>query len=85
MADEFHFYNLVYNVIDNAVKYSENEVSHYSKYHPKKITKDCNSILSDKGVGIPENDLPFVFDKFYRVAREDSKDIEGFRHWTCPM
>ena len=62
-ADEFHFYNLIYNVIDNAVKYSENEA---------KIQ------IKDQGMGIPEKDLPFIFDKFYRVARQDNKDIEGF-------
>ena len=34
--------------------------------------------ISDNGFGIPEKDLPFVFDKFYRVTRENNKDIEGF-------
>jgi two-component system phosphate regulon sensor histidine kinase PhoR len=34
--------------------------------------------ISDNGSGIPEKDLSFIFDKFYRVAREDSKEIEGF-------
>ena len=76
MADEFHFYNLIYNVIDNAVKYSENEVNIQISSHEN--SKGLLLNFSDKGVGIPPNDLPFVFDKFYRVARQDNKDIEGF-------
>ena len=76
MADEFHFYNLIYNVIDNAVKYSENEA--IIQISSKENNKGLQLNFSDKGVGIPANDLPFVFDKFFRVAREDSKDIEGF-------
>ena len=76
MADEFHFYNLIYNVIDNAVKYSENEA--IIQISSKENNKGLQLNFSDKGVGIPANDLPFVFDKFFRVTREDSKDIEGF-------
>ena len=70
------FYNLIYNVIDNAVKYSENEA--IIQISSKENNKGLQLNFSDKGVGIPANDLPFVFDKFFRVAREDSKDIEGF-------
>jgi len=75
-ADEFHFYNLVYNVIDNAVKYSENEVT--IRITSKENKKRLQLNFIDNGVGIPENDLPFIFDKFYRVTRKDNKDIEGF-------
>ncbi|WP_445714574.1 sensor histidine kinase [Flavobacterium sp.] len=75
-ADEFHFYNVVYNIVDNAVKYATivPEISIQSKEN----TKGLSLLFQDNGCGIPETDLPFVFDKFYRVAREDSKDIEGF-------
>lgn len=75
-ADEFHFYNVVFNIMDNAVKYSGQtpEIKIFSEESAKGLTLK----FSDNGVGIPESDLPFVFDKFYRVAREDSKDIEGF-------
>lgn len=76
MADEFHFYNLIYNVIDNSVKYAENEASIQIKSN--ETNKGLFLNFSDDGVGIPEKDLPFVFDKFYRVARQDNKDIEGF-------
>jgi len=75
-ADEFHFYNLVYNLIDNAVKYSDNTVK--ILINSKENNKGLQLNFEDEGIGIPENDLPFVFDKFYRVSRQNNKDIEGF-------
>jgi len=75
-ADEFHFYNLIYNIIDNAVKYAESEAN--ICIASKENNKGLQLTFSDNGIGIPEKDLPFVFDKFYRVARQDSNDIEGF-------
>mgnify|MGYP003586181998 FL=1 len=75
-ADEFHFYNMLYNIVDNAVKYSENNT--IISISAEETKKSLQLNLSDNGVGIPANDLPFVFDKFYRVTRLDNKDIEGF-------
>lgn len=75
-ADEFHFYNVVYNIIDNAIKYSEKEIKVTVSTHQKE--NGLTLQFSDNGRGIPPEDLPFIFDKFYRVARIDSKDIEGF-------
>ena len=75
-ADEFHFYNVLYNIMDNAVKYSG--LNPIIQIQSKENEKGLLLKFSDNGVGIPANDLPFVFDKFFRVAREDSKDIEGF-------
>jgi two-component system phosphate regulon sensor histidine kinase PhoR len=75
-ADEFHMYNILFNLVDNAVKYSESS--------PKieiVITENNQQLsiqIKDKGCGIPPKDLPFVFDKFYRVSRQDIKNIEGF-------
>lgn len=75
-ADEFHFYNIIYNLVDNAIKYSTlpTEISIL-------VAKEKNKIklqFIDSGLGIPEKDLPFIFDKFYRVSRTDAKKIEGF-------
>ncbi|MQP25049.1 sensor histidine kinase [Flavobacterium sp. LMO8] len=75
-ADEFHFYNVLYNIMDNAVKYSGQ--SPIIQIQSKENERGLLLKFSDNGVGIPANDLPFVFDKFFRVAREDSKEIEGF-------
>lgn len=75
-ADAFHFYNVIYNLVDNAVKYSA-EARNIDLLVQQQKGKLLLKII-DKGMGIPEKELPFVFDKFYRVAREDSKEIEGF-------
>ncbi len=76
-GDEFHTSNLIFNLLDNSVKYSGKDLEIIinlteTKKHKIKLT------ITDNGVGIPEKDLPFVFDKFYRVNRKDSKNIPGF-------
>lgn len=75
-ADEFHFYNIIYNILDNAIKYSGKEIE--VNINSKETTNGLQLNIIDNGNGIPSKDLPFIFDKFYRVAREDNKDIEGF-------
>jgi len=75
-ADSFHFYNIIYNLVDNAVKYSDEKPT-----IEMLVLEEKGKLLLkivDTGMGIPEKELSFVFDKFYRVAREDSKEIEGF-------
>jgi two-component system sensor histidine kinase KdpD len=58
------------NIIDNAVKYSPSEA-------PVEIEARVDGqwaavIVADRGIGIPEEDLTRVFDKFYRVQRPDN-------------
>lgn len=76
LADQFHFYNIVYNIVENAVKYGGNNPEITITW--KKKQKEYELQFLDNGEGIPEKDIPFIFDKFYRVSREDSKEIEGF-------
>ena len=75
-ADKFHFYNLLYNLVDNAIKYG----TEHPKVDIKVVENNSHYIiqLNDNGPGIPEKDLPFIFDKFYRVSRKDTEEIEGF-------
>lgn len=75
-ADEFHIYNILFNLVDNAVKYSG--LSHKIEIVVTEINQQLSIQIKDNGCGIPTKDLPFVFDKFYRVTRQDIKNIEGF-------
>jgi two-component system phosphate regulon sensor histidine kinase PhoR len=75
-ADEFHMYNILFNLVDNAVKYSG--LSPKIQVVVAEINQQLSIQIIDNGCGIPPKDLPFVFDKFYRVSRQDIKNIEGF-------
>jgi two-component system phosphate regulon sensor histidine kinase PhoR len=75
-ADEFHIYNILFNLVDNAVKYSG--LSPKIEIVVTEINQQLSIQIKDNGCGIPTKDLPFIFDKFYRVTRQDIKNIEGF-------
>lgn len=76
VADEFHFTNIVYNLLDNSVKYCEG--------HPVmqiNVTEDKNQIrldFTDNGIGITSKNLNFIFDKFYRIPGSKSNEVNGF-------
>jgi two-component system, OmpR family, phosphate regulon sensor histidine kinase PhoR len=76
LADEFHFYNILLNIVDNAVKYSGDLP--IISIHSTQTIKGLTVTISDQGSGIAPQHLDYVFDKFYRVPRENKKDIEGF-------
>lgn len=75
-ADEFHFTNLVYNLIDNAIKYSENKPEICIAI--AKVGKYLQFDFIDNGIGIDSKNIPFVFDKFYRISNQKSNEVTGF-------
>ena len=75
-TDEFHFYNIAYNIVENAIKYGVEKPVINININEK--DKGLNIVFSDNGPGIPREHLDYIFDKFYRVPRENKKDIEGF-------
>jgi two-component system phosphate regulon sensor histidine kinase PhoR len=76
LADEFHFNNVLYNIVDNALKYCSESLEIVIK--SVETDKGITLHFSDNGSGIAPQHIDYVFDKFYRVPRENKKDIEGF-------
>jgi signal transduction histidine kinase len=65
------------NVLSNAVKFSNpdsNPIRILVKTHPTSIVVQ----ISDTGIGIPRDELPFVFEPFYRVDKSRAKDKGGY-------
>jgi two-component system phosphate regulon sensor histidine kinase PhoR len=75
-ADVFHFSNLVYNLLDNSIKYSTG-VPHIN-LEVKEDQKNIIFSVSDKGVGIPKSNLENIFDKFYRIPGKKLNEVSGF-------
>ena len=75
-GDKIHLTNVVYNLIDNAIKYSkENPVIEL-------LLKNKNSqlqlIVKDQGIGISPDLKNKIFDKFFRVPQGDLHDVKGY-------
>lgn len=65
------------NLIENSIKYSENKAKVkilLAQQEPEKI----QITISDQGVGIPEEDLPYIFERFYRVDKARTKKTGGY-------
>lgn len=71
-ADKSHLSNVLNNLIDNAIKYSGESVAINIK-----ISADGMEV-ADNGIGIPAKNLPYIFDKFYRVPHGNRQDVRGY-------
>jgi two-component system phosphate regulon sensor histidine kinase PhoR len=67
IADRDMLYQAVLNLLSNAVKYTPEGGSITVQTEVDEAKKRVSTRISDTGVGIPPKDLPFVFDKFFRV------------------
>ncbi|HWL26810.1 MAG TPA: HAMP domain-containing sensor histidine kinase [Ureibacillus sp.] len=75
MVDPMRFKQVVLNLLDNAIKYSlpHTKTEIFVKREKGKVLIE----IKDEGYGIPKEDLPFVFERFYRVDKSRSKDSGG--------
>lgn len=68
-------YRLLFNLTENAIKY--NRPGGFVKLLLAGDEKDCLLTVSDNGIGIPEGDMPRIFDRFYRVDKMRSRAAGG--------
>ncbi len=75
-GDHTHLSNVIYNMLDNANKYSVGapEITIRSQNVPNGI----EITVSDKGIGMTKEDQKHIFDKFYRVHTGNVHDVKGF-------
>lgn len=75
-VDPVHLSNVVYNLMDNAVKYCDKtpEITLKTLSDKRWFTLE----ISDNGIGIRREDVKMIFDKFYRVPTGNRHDVKGF-------
>lgn len=75
-VDKLHFTNVIYNLLDNALKYSHGEPLITLK---TKNTDDGIEItIEDNGKGMSKEQLNLIFEKFYRVPEGNLHNVKGF-------
>jgi two-component system phosphate regulon sensor histidine kinase PhoR len=76
IADELHFSNVLYNLVDNAIKYSNEEpditISTFVKSGQVVIK------VADKGIGMSRDQQSKIFEQFYRIPTGNVHNVKGF-------
>jgi len=75
-GDEVHITNVIFNLLDNAVKYS-NEIPEI-EVSTKKIKDYIEISIRDNGIGIPKEHQTQIFDRFFRVPTGNVHNVKGF-------
>lgn len=76
VIDPVHISNVVYNLVDNAIKYCKEAPN--VRITTNRDKKFFTVEVSDNGIGIKRDNLKMIFDKFYRVPTGNLHDVKGF-------
>lgn len=75
-VDKLHITNVIYNLLDNAIKYSaENPAVIFTV---KQTEKSLVLEVRDNGIGVEESDQKKIFEKFFRVPTGNVHNVKGF-------
>ena len=78
-VDEMHFTNVIFNLLDNAVKYSREDTPLLLKVGTRDLSGERLEItIADNGIGISKEHQKRIFEKFYRVPTGNLHDVKGF-------
>ncbi|MGZ8544886.1 MAG: sensor histidine kinase, partial [Flavisolibacter sp.] len=75
-GDRLHLETAFHNIIDNAIKYSNESVN--INIDIVGNSRECTIRISDNGMGIPPQFIKNIFEKFFRVPQGDAQAIKGF-------
>ncbi len=75
-ADRVHLYNVLSNLLDNAIKYSRDSAQ--VDISVWKTPEGIKLSVKDKGIGIPADKLELIYDRFYRVPTGNLHDVKGY-------
>lgn len=74
-ADPSRLEQIMINLLDNSIKYSSIGSKTLVTVNPSKKTTEI--MIKDNGKGIPEKDLPYIFNRFYRVEKSRKRSLGG--------
>lgn len=76
-GDPMHFTNLIYNLLDNGLKYRRPEVPVELKIKTENKDSQLIIVIEDNGIGIKKEDLKRIFERFFRVSTGNRHDVKG--------
>jgi two-component system, OmpR family, phosphate regulon sensor histidine kinase PhoR len=76
MADDVHFSNLIFNLLDNAIKYSKENLEVIISTHNTR--KSLIITIADNGIGMSRDTISRIFEKFYRAHTGNVHNVKGF-------
>ncbi|MDR3267543.1 MAG: HAMP domain-containing histidine kinase [Tannerella sp.] len=77
-ADEMHLTNVLFNLMDNAVKYRRQDAPLQLMARTRNENGKLYLSIEDNGIGIKKEHLKKVFDRFYRIPTGNVHDVKGF-------
>lgn len=74
-GDKDRIEQVILNIVSNAIKYTpdKGEIEVITGYSDGK----ASIVVKDNGIGIPENDMPRIFERFYRVDKSRARELGG--------
>lgn len=77
-GDEMHLTNVIFNLMDNAVKYKKEKENLLLKLSTRNNDKHLIVSVEDNGMGIKKDQTKKIFEKFYRVHTGNVHNVKGF-------